>query len=76
MSVMIQIRNVPDDLHRAAKVRAASQGVTLSELALRALKRELETPSLDEVLARIDALPSVELPRPAAEIIREDRDER
>ena len=76
MATMIQIRNVPDDLHRAAKARAALEGVTLSDLALRALRREMETLTLNEVLARIDALRPVELSRPAADWIREDRDSR
>lgn len=76
MSTMIQIRNVPDDLHRAAKARAALEGLTLSELALRALRREMEMPTLDEVLARIDALAPVDLSRPAADWIREERDAR
>ena len=43
---MIQIRNVPEDLHRRAK--AAMEGVTLSDLALRALREELRRLSVDE----------------------------
>ena len=43
---MIQIRNVPEDLHRRAK--AAMEGVTLSDLALRALRKELRRLSIDE----------------------------
>jgi plasmid stability protein len=73
---MIQIRNVPEDLHRAAKIRAANEGVTLSDLALRALEREMATPTWEEIFARIDGLPSIELEIPAAELIREDRDAR
>jgi|TARA_B100000809_G_scaffold148131_2_gene145608 hypothetical protein len=45
MSIMIQIRNVPEDLHRRAK---AKEGVTLSDLALRALRKELRRLSIDE----------------------------
>jgi plasmid stability protein len=76
MSVMIQIRNVPPELPRSAKVRAAQEGRTLSDLALRALRRELERPTLEEILARLDDLPAVQLERPAADWIREDRDSR
>lgn len=76
MSTMIQIRNVPDDLHRAAKARAAMLGLTLSDLALQALEREMATPTWEEMAARIAALPPVELEKPAAEWIREDRDSR
>jgi hypothetical protein len=43
---MIQIRNVPEDLHRRAK--AAMEGVTLSDLALRALREALRRLSVDE----------------------------
>ena len=43
---MIQIRNVPEDLHRRAK--AAMEGVTLSDLALRALREALRRLSIDE----------------------------
>lgn len=74
MSTMIRIRNVPDEIHRAAKSRAAREGLTLSEFALQALRRAVETPTLHELAARIDALPPVELSRPAAEWIRQERD--
>lgn len=37
---MMQVRNVPEDLHRELKVRAASQGLTLSELALNELRQK------------------------------------
>ena len=43
---MIQIRNVPEDLHRRAK--AAMEGVPLSDLALRALREALRRLSVDE----------------------------
>jgi antitoxin FitA len=50
---MIQIRNVPDDLHRALKVRAAREGTTMSELILRELPRIAHQPSIKEIEARI-----------------------
>ena len=52
---MIQIRNVPDDLHRALKVRAAKEGVSLSDLALAELRRLAERPSRTELLDRVTA---------------------
>lgn len=76
MATMIQIRNVPDDLHRRAKARAALQGITLSDLALRALHREVETLTLDEVVARVRELGPVYDAPPAADVIREERDRR
>ena len=42
---MIQIRNVPEDLHRKMKARAALEGVTLSEFALNELCRAISAPS-------------------------------
>ena len=53
MAKMVQIRNVPDDLHRRWKVRAAEQGLTLSEYLLRVGERDVERPTIDEVLERL-----------------------
>ena len=72
---MLQIRNVPDDLHRALKERAAREGTTMSELVLRELPRVAYKPSHDEVMARILSRSPVGGP-PAAELIREAREER
>jgi len=74
MSTMIQIRNVPDDLHRRAKARAALEGLTLSDLALRALEKEVGTLTFDEVVARVRELGPVYGAPPAADILREERD--
>lgn len=52
MSKMIQIRNVPDELHREAKARAAREGMSLSEFLLREVERALATPPIEELLAR------------------------
>jgi antitoxin FitA len=49
MSKMIQIRNVPDDLHRELKVRAAAAGMTLSDY----IKRELSTRSRKSTIREI-----------------------
>lgn len=47
---MIQIRNVPEDVHRRLKARAALEGVSLSELALAELRRSLDRPTRRELL--------------------------
>jgi plasmid stability protein len=73
---MIQIRNVPDDLHRALKMRAAQRGITLSELILRELPRIAYKPSMEEVLARIKSREPVPEGPSAAEIIRAEREAR
>jgi plasmid stability protein len=72
---MLQIRNVPDDLHRALKERAAREGTTMSELLLRELPRVAYKPSPDELMTRILGREPVGGP-PAADLIRASRDER
>lgn len=74
MSRMVQIRNVPDALHRKLKVRAAHAGQTLSDFLLAELERLAARPTRDEMLARIHSRRRVTLKRPAAAIIREERE--
>lgn len=74
MSKMIQIRNVPDDLHARLKERAARERLTLSDYLLRMAEREARTVSIQELSERIrrrGGLPGVS----GGEIIRELRDE-
>lgn len=54
---MIQIRHVPDEIHRKLKMRAAREGVSLSDLLLREATRLAETPSLEEWAERVSRLP-------------------
>ena len=74
MSRMIQVRNVPDALHRKLKVRAAAAGQTLSDYVLRELERLAARPTREEMLARIHARERVTLNTPAAVVIREERE--
>jgi antitoxin FitA len=69
---MLQVRNVPDDLHRSLKERAAREGTTMSELVLRELPRVAHKPSPEDVLARIRRRDPVGGP-PAAALIAEER---
>ena len=48
----IQVRNVPDDVHRALRTRAASAGVSLSDYALGELERVAQRPAVSDVLRR------------------------
>jgi plasmid stability protein len=73
---MLQIRNVPDALHRKLKARAALAGMSMSEYALRELSKALERPTRAELLARLAELPSPNLDPSPAEVIREERDGR
>ena len=72
---MIQIRNVPDDLHRALKVRAAREGRTLSDLILCDLPRLADKPSPEDVMTRIRSRSPVGGP-PASELIAAERGRR
>ena len=76
MSKMIQIRNVPDELHREVKVRAARAGMSLSEYLLREVRRITEEPPVEEILARIAAREPVHLSESPAEVIRAEREAR
>ena len=51
MSSMIQIRNVPEELHRELKVRSAQSGMTLSDYLLRELRGLAVRPTMQEWLA-------------------------
>jgi plasmid stability protein len=71
---MVQIRNVPDVLHRTLKGRAAHAGQTLSDYLLAELERLAARPTRDQMLARIHSRKRVTLKTPAAVIIREERE--
>jgi len=73
---MIQVRNVPDRLHRRLKARAALAGMTLSDYLRVELERILEHPTRAELAEQIAARVTVELDPPAAKMIRRERDKR
>jgi len=52
---MIQIRNVPEDIHRRLKARAALAGLSLSDLLLREITAVAERPTREEMLARLQS---------------------
>ncbi len=74
MSVMIQVRNVPEPLHRALKSRAALSGMSLSDYLLAEIRQVAERPTLDELRARLQSRPEVTLTIAPAEAIRAERD--
>ncbi len=73
---MVQIRNVPDELHGTLKARAALAGMTLSDYLLAELRRVAERPTRAELLERLRRLPPVQPSVPAALVIREARERR
>lgn len=73
---VLQVRNVPEHVHRTLKARAALAGTSLSELALAELRRAAERPTREEILARIAARPSRVVDPSPAEAVRAERDGR
>jgi plasmid stability protein len=76
MSKMIQVRNVPDRLHRALLRRARLRGVSLTAYVEDVLERDVATPSREEILAAARRREPIELGVSSAELIRRDREER
>jgi plasmid stability protein len=52
---LIQIRNVPDDVHRTLKMRAAAEGTSLSDYVLREVTRAARSPTPAELDKKIQA---------------------
>jgi plasmid stability protein len=73
---MIQVRNVPEELHRRLKARAAMEGLSMSEYVLREIRRALDRPTRQEMIERLRAQPVRRLRRRAADVIRAERDAR
>ncbi|MGC2619377.1 MAG: hypothetical protein WA414_10085 [Acidobacteriaceae bacterium] len=69
MTGTITIRNVPADVHRTLKARAALAGVSLSDFLLRELRLAVERPTIEEMRARLEARQPVRVrPSPAAAV--------
>ena len=73
---MIQIRNVPDSLHRRLKSRAAIEGLSMSRYILREMEKALARPSRRELLEAIRSQPELDLRPSPAEILRGERETR
>jgi antitoxin FitA len=71
---MIQIRNVPDSLHRELKARAARAGMTLSDYLLDTIRRAAERPEADELRRRIRERSPVYPSESPADAVRAERD--
>ena len=73
MAKMIQVRNVPDGLHRKLRARAAMAGMSLSGYLLAEIREIGERPTLAEMQERLRQREPVVLPVSAARVIREMR---
>jgi plasmid stability protein len=76
MSRMIQIRNVPDVLHRRLKSRAALAGMSLSDYLLNELREVAERPTLEELRARLQSRSRITPSLAPAHAVRAERDHR
>jgi antitoxin FitA len=76
MSKMIQIRDVPEEVHSTLKARAAREGMSLSDYIKRELERTIARPTMREWLERVRLAKPVTTKRSAAQVIRELRETR
>jgi antitoxin FitA len=76
MSKMIQLRNVPDALHRTLKARAAMAGMSLSDYLLAEIREVAERPTLAELRARLHTRKPVATQLDTARLVQEEREGR
>lgn len=76
MSKMIQLRHVPDAVHRQLKARAALAGLPLSDYLIREVRKIAERPTAAEMRERLRARTRYTGKKSPTEIIREERDSR
>jgi plasmid stability protein len=73
---MVQIRNVPDELHRELKSRAALAGMSISEYLLLEIRRSLERPTRETLLRRLSKRAHVRVRPAPADAVRAERKRR
>lgn len=76
MSKMIQVRNVPDNLHRTLKARAAMAGMSLSDYLLAEIREVAERPTLAELRERLHKREPIAMRLDAARLLQEEREAR
>jgi antitoxin FitA len=74
MSKMIQLRDVPDSLHRKLKARAALQGMSLSDYLIAEIRQVAERPTLEELRERLRERAPVKPGVAPARAVRAERD--
>jgi plasmid stability protein len=73
---MVQIRNLPEAMHRRLKARAATAGLSLSDYIRFELERSVERPTREELLERLSQSQPVNLRPSATKLVRAERDAR
>ena len=74
MAVMIQIRNVPEQVHRVLKARSALLGKSLSDVILEELRAMAALPAPEELLLQLREVEPFTMKRSSAALIRKERD--
>lgn len=75
MGVMLQIKDVPADVHRVVKARAALEGISLTEYARRTLEQAARRPSREELLADLSPIEPIGAGESAADALAHVRDD-
>ena len=73
---MIQVRNVPENLHRGLKARAATMGMSLSDYLLGELKEIEARPTMAEFHERLRKRKPIPVDLDTARLVREERESR
>lgn len=76
MPKMLQVRNVPDRVHRILRERAIRRGKTLSSYVLAELAQLASEPTLDEWLDEVHRQPPVRLRSKVSDLVRRERESR
>ncbi len=76
MNKHVQIRELPEETHRKLKIRAAQEGLSMSDYLKRLIGRDLDRPSWDDMVRRINALEPITLTESTTELVRRERDSR
>jgi len=75
MGVMLQIKDVPPDVHRILKARAALEGISLTEYARRTLEQSARRPAREELIAELSQIEPVDTGESAADALAHLRDD-
>lgn len=76
MNKHIQIREIPEETHRALKLRATSLGLSMSDYLKRLIDRDLKRPDWKSIETRVGQMTPLDLPVSVTDIVREERDSR
>jgi plasmid stability protein len=76
MSKLIQLKNVPESVHRTLKARAARAGMTLSDYLVREISAVAARPTLEDILSHLKARGPIDVAFDTAKAVRRERESR